>query len=171
VSTLIAVYNSDGCQGRCDAKCYDAHEPDCDCICGGRNHGAGKQQAIDNTREMAESWLEQARTDGQDITRAELAVTVTHEPLFNLADAGPAERQLENWNIHATVAARAARAMRDGDRHMDGTARDRLPHITHGSQGSGPDREHDPWEPRVGEHTPRSYAAMSCGRQAEPDAG
>lgn len=29
----------------------------CDCICGGRNHGAGKQQALDNTRELAESWV------------------------------------------------------------------------------------------------------------------
>lgn len=45
VGTLIAVYDSDGCQGRCDAKCYDAHEPDHECICGGRSHGAG-QQAI-----------------------------------------------------------------------------------------------------------------------------
>ena len=84
MTTLIAVYNSDGRQGRCDAKCYDATEPDCDCICSGRNHGAGKQQAIDNTRELAESWLEHAHASGPDITRAELAVTVTHEPLFTL---------------------------------------------------------------------------------------
>jgi len=111
VSTLIAACNSDGCQDRCDAKCYDAHEPDRDCICGGRNHGAGQQQAIGNTREMAGSWLEQARTDGQDITRAEPAVTVTHEPLFDLADAGPAERQHEDWNIH--------------NDHADGLAADR----------------------------------------------
>jgi predicted RNase H-like HicB family nuclease len=86
VTTLIAVYNSEGCQGRCDAKCYDAAEPDCDCICGGRNHGAGKEQALDNTRELAESWLEQARANGQDITHAELAVTAMHEPLFNLKE-------------------------------------------------------------------------------------
>jgi hypothetical protein len=84
VTTLIAVYNSEGCVGRCDARCYEAAEPDCDCICGGRNHGAGKQQATGNTRELAESWLEQARASGQDITRAELAVTVTCEPLFGL---------------------------------------------------------------------------------------
>jgi hypothetical protein len=86
VTTLIAVYNSEGCQGRCDAKCYDAAEPDCDCICGGRNHGAGKEQALDNTRELAESWLEQARASGQDITHAELAVTAQHEPLFSLPE-------------------------------------------------------------------------------------
>lgn len=55
--TLLAVYNSDGCVGRCDAKCYDAECKDCDCICGGANHGAGKAQAIANTRELAESWV------------------------------------------------------------------------------------------------------------------
>jgi len=85
MTTLIAVYNSEGCQGRYDAKCYEAAEPECDCICGGRNHGAGLGQAVDNTRELAESWLEHARASGQDITRAELAVTVTHEPLFDLS--------------------------------------------------------------------------------------
>ena len=84
MTTLIAVYNSEGCVGRCDARCYQAAEPECDCICGGRYHGAGKEQAIDNTRELAENWLEQARASGQDITHAELAVTVTHELLFEL---------------------------------------------------------------------------------------
>lgn len=56
--TLISVYNSDGCVGRCDAKCYDAITPECDCICGGRNHGAGKSKAIENTREHVEEWIE-----------------------------------------------------------------------------------------------------------------
>jgi hypothetical protein len=82
--TVIAVYNSEGCVGRCDARCYEAAEPDCDCICGGGNYGAGKEQATGNTRELAEHWLERARASGQDITHAELAVTVTHEPLFEL---------------------------------------------------------------------------------------
>jgi len=27
VTTLIAVYNSEGCVGRCDARCYEAAEP------------------------------------------------------------------------------------------------------------------------------------------------
>ena len=65
MTTLIAVYNSDGCVGRCDAKCYDAKHPNCDCICGGKNHGAGKQVAMDNTREWAESWIsEYAKRQG-----------------------------------------------------------------------------------------------------------
>lgn len=56
--TLIAVYSSDGCVGRCDAKCYNAEGPECDCICGGVNHGAGLKQAVDNTRELADGWIE-----------------------------------------------------------------------------------------------------------------
>jgi hypothetical protein len=89
VTTLIAVYNSEGCQGRCDAKCYDAHEEPCDCICGGRNHGAGREQAIDNTRELAESWIERARANGQDVTAADIALEAAHEPLFSLAEVKP----------------------------------------------------------------------------------
>lgn len=58
MSTVIAVYDSAGvCVGRCDAKCHDAHEPDCDCICGGANHGAGGTRAIANTREHHRRWL------------------------------------------------------------------------------------------------------------------
>lgn len=56
--TLIAAYNSDGCIGRCDAKCYNAENPACDCICRGMNHGAGLSKAIDNTQEMVKSWIE-----------------------------------------------------------------------------------------------------------------
>jgi len=55
--TLIAVYNSEGLVGRCDARCYNAKDSNCDCVCGGRNHRAGRQQATENTRELAESWV------------------------------------------------------------------------------------------------------------------
>lgn len=58
MTTLIAQYNSDGCVGRCDAKCYNATSGHCDCICGGANHGSGKQQAITNTQQMAEQWID-----------------------------------------------------------------------------------------------------------------
>jgi len=57
MTTLIAVYNSEGCVGRCDAKCYDATGMDCQCVCGGENHGAGLAKAAANTAEMAESWI------------------------------------------------------------------------------------------------------------------
>lgn len=52
MTTLLAVYNSDGCVGRCDERCYDAKGDTCTCICGGKNHKAGKVQAERNTAEM-----------------------------------------------------------------------------------------------------------------------
>jgi hypothetical protein len=57
MTTLIAIYDSDGCVGRCDAKCYNATGPECDCICGGKNHGAGRQQASQNTQSMAQKMI------------------------------------------------------------------------------------------------------------------
>jgi len=55
--TLISVHNSKGCIGRCDEKCYDAKEEKCDCVCGGMNHGKGKDQAIDNTQKYSEDMM------------------------------------------------------------------------------------------------------------------
>ncbi len=70
MATLIAVYGKDGkCQGRCDAKCYKAKQPSCDCICGGRNHGCGKKQAIENTRELFEEWIEAWKEKHPDLAR------------------------------------------------------------------------------------------------------
>ena len=89
MTTLISYQSSGGDQGRCDAKCYEATEPECTCICGGRNHGAGKQQAIDNTRALAESWIEHARANGQDVSHVELAVDAMHEPLVALGGGQP----------------------------------------------------------------------------------
>ena len=66
MATLIASYNSDGCTGRCDAKCYNATHPKCDCICGGMNHGKGEQTAIDNTRELADAWAENWKIEHPD---------------------------------------------------------------------------------------------------------
>lgn len=59
MATLIATYNSDGCTGRCDAKCYNATHDKCDCICRGMNHGKGIDKARENTRELADKWAEQ----------------------------------------------------------------------------------------------------------------
>jgi len=68
MTTLIAIYTGDGLMGRCDAKCYNAWGPECHCICQGGNHGAGKQEATDNTRELDSSWFEQAEAAGQIIS-------------------------------------------------------------------------------------------------------
>lgn len=68
MTTLIAVYNSSGCVGRCDARCHDAEDDECTCICGGLNHGVGQQRAVENTRALAEAWLDKAK-EAQAIER------------------------------------------------------------------------------------------------------
>jgi hypothetical protein len=58
----MSTGNSSGETGRCDAKCYDAKHIDCNCCCGGRNHGVGVNKAIENTNyyanEMIRDWKE-----------------------------------------------------------------------------------------------------------------
>ena len=48
MTTVIAVYGKQGCVGRCDARCHNAAKTDCDCICGGMNHGVGAEKAMAN---------------------------------------------------------------------------------------------------------------------------
>jgi len=57
MTTLIVVSTSQGLAGRCDAKCYEATCTVCECVCGGRNHGMGREKAIDNTRTLAAQWI------------------------------------------------------------------------------------------------------------------
>ena len=57
MATIYAVYNSDGCVGRCDARCYDAKGPDCNCICGGANHGVGEKIAREDCSELSDDEL------------------------------------------------------------------------------------------------------------------
>lgn len=58
MTTVMSWTTSSGEEGRCDAKCHHATRPECACICGGANHGVGTVQAIQNTREMAETMIE-----------------------------------------------------------------------------------------------------------------
>jgi hypothetical protein len=66
MAALITCSNSDGVYGRCDAKCYNATHSKCDCICGGANHGVGETQAVQNTNELAETWIEAYKKDHAD---------------------------------------------------------------------------------------------------------
>lgn len=82
MATLIAAYDSSGCVGRCDAKCYNATSHHCDCICGGANHGAGLQQALENTREMVEEWIDAYKKTNPEAERFELGDDVKQPSLF-----------------------------------------------------------------------------------------
>ena len=79
MTTLLRVGNSEG-ERRCDAKCYDAAEPGCDCCCGGRNHGAGLKQATANTQELGEQWIAAAARE-RGVTVAELKGELFGAPL------------------------------------------------------------------------------------------
>ena len=86
---LIEVRNSEGLVGRCDARCYEAKHEGCTCICGGKNHGAGLDKAITQTREQAEQWIE-AYAESQGLSNYEAAVSsqVYQMSIFEvLADA------------------------------------------------------------------------------------
>ena len=51
---IIEVRTEQGVVGRCDANCYNAQGPDCNCICGGANHGVGVHVAMDDRRYLME---------------------------------------------------------------------------------------------------------------------
>lgn len=74
--TLIAVYNSDGCIGRCDARCYAAKDPECDCVCGGSNHGKGESQAVANTAAHAGAWVKAIEARTGAVLRSELGAPI-----------------------------------------------------------------------------------------------
>ena len=55
--TLMITGNSEGINGRCDERCYNAMNPECTCCCGGKNHGVGRARAEANLKEWVESHL------------------------------------------------------------------------------------------------------------------
>jgi hypothetical protein len=61
MSTLISSGSSGKARRVCNAKCYNAIGPDCDCMCGGVNHGVGYMQARDNCRSMGVLWIARAK--------------------------------------------------------------------------------------------------------------
>ncbi len=72
MTTVIAAYDSDGCTGRCDAKCHDATGPDCNCICGGKNHGVGVDKAVENAREQYKEWIDEYQKAHPEVTHFEI---------------------------------------------------------------------------------------------------
>ena len=62
MTTLIHAHGAGA--GRCDAKCYDAQGADCDCVCGGMNHGAGIEGATESTQELAGDMLREIEKRG-----------------------------------------------------------------------------------------------------------
>jgi hypothetical protein len=80
VIALLAVYGSGSCTGIGDARCYDATATACACICGGRNHGAGRQQAVSNTGKHALERLDRAMAADLAVTAADIMPAVLLSP-------------------------------------------------------------------------------------------
>ena len=75
MTTLIIQRVGQDAERRCDAKCYNAAHADCDCCCGGMNHGAGLQVALDNTADLVRGELTYIQAQGFELD-ARLAALV-----------------------------------------------------------------------------------------------
>ena len=69
--TVMTWGNSEGTQGRCDAKCHNATEDTCTCMCGGAYHGAahregGLEQAMQDREEQIVEGIKK-RAEGKGI--------------------------------------------------------------------------------------------------------
>lgn len=53
MTTVLAVHGREGVIGRCDARCHGATTAECNCICGGANHGRGTTAAVENTQQRS----------------------------------------------------------------------------------------------------------------------
>jgi len=100
MTTVIAVYSAQGCIGRCDANCYNAAKIDCDCICGGRNHGVGHERAIENARNgagLSKQDVERfARFHGYQAADLKVYNTVA-TPLRKIRRLRAKEKRREEW--------------------------------------------------------------------------
>ncbi len=67
--TLMTWGNSDGIQGRCDAKCHNAKTRKCECMCGGRYHGKGLQPGdlVEAVKEYGAEIESAARRKAQEL--------------------------------------------------------------------------------------------------------
>lgn len=64
--TLMSVYAGNGdIAGRCDARCYDATEFECHCVCFGRNHGKGLSVATTLTVANSGRWIKAFARDSR----------------------------------------------------------------------------------------------------------
>jgi len=57
MKSLIFIRHNKKLVSKCDSRCYLAKQPDCNCVCGGMNHGKGLDQAIINTQSYYKRWV------------------------------------------------------------------------------------------------------------------
>lgn len=73
MSTVMSWGDNNGTRGRCDDKCHSATKPDCQCMCGGRYHGAnlkpgGLRKAVEDFQEeVIREAKKRAREEGLEL--------------------------------------------------------------------------------------------------------
>lgn len=66
MATIMTWGNSEGIQGRCDAKCHTAEKPECDCMCNGRFHGSAVDETLEEKLgEASKEFLESLAAEGK----------------------------------------------------------------------------------------------------------
>lgn len=80
---IVAVDAAGEVTGQCDARCYLARWRRCKCVCGGVNHGKGREQAEANAREMDFTGAKVTVT-GARVSRIRLGAAAATVPLFDL---------------------------------------------------------------------------------------
>lgn len=73
MSTLLTIRTPGGTMRRCDAKCYNATKPHCDCICKGGNHGVGRRQGIQNAIRALEEYCKREGLNVPMVSKEEKA--------------------------------------------------------------------------------------------------
>ena len=87
MTTLIAVYTREGCVGRCDAKCYNAWEPECDCICQGATTAPGSSRRSTTRASSPSPGSSTPGRTGRTSRAPSSAIDAMHQPLFDLGGA------------------------------------------------------------------------------------
>jgi hypothetical protein len=93
MATLMQWGNSDGIQGRCDAKCHNAATSHCNCMCGGRYHGGGRDGTLADrvtnySEEIFEGAAAKAREQGLELQALDCEAALA------------AIRQAKKWRQH-----------------------------------------------------------------------
>jgi hypothetical protein len=79
MTTLISAKYPGGTYRRCDSRCHHATGPYRDCICGGVNHGVGHEQAVINTREHAQEWIDRYQAEHPDVVSIRINEIVLYQ--------------------------------------------------------------------------------------------
>ena len=96
MATLIKVWVDSSLVSKCDGDCYNATDSDCDCCCGGVNHGVGLFLATQNTRSISLGsiidWIEAHAEFKQSVT---IIITPRHWAADAASSTGSQRRRLQ----------------------------------------------------------------------------